>query len=42
MKLFDHLPGAVTTTVIDVEDMARGEDLVASDEALQKLCQLTG
>ena len=42
MKPFDYLPGAVTTAVIDVEDMTCGEDLVAGDEALQKLRQLTG
>ena len=37
VKLFDQLPGAVTTAIIDVEDGTCGKDLTCCDEALKEL-----
>ena len=37
VKLFYQLPGAVTTAIIDVEDVTCGKDLTCCDETLKEL-----
>ena len=36
VKLFYQLPSAVTTAIIDVEDVTCGKDLTCCDEALKE------